>query len=93
MSGEVMKAGKHKGQLVVDVPIEYFAHHVRYTATPARYVIEELERRSKMLGSRDALEASAILSKLLFRQSDRSKAGRKKFRKMLSRNRSGRRPR
>ena len=90
MEFAVMRTGKYRGQPLPEIPVDYLIWHAANIATPAKVVVDELERRAKSYGSRDAMPAAEAVASLLFRRNDRSKKGRKKWREMLGRNKNRR---
>ena len=75
--------GKYKGELMENLPVEYLAWCLMNMPYPPVSVTDELVRREKKHGSRDAVEAAAALSNALWKSTTKKKhqsVGRKKGR-------------
>ena len=77
MPEAVMTFGKHRGERVEEVPLEYLLWAASSLADPPPCVVEELKRRAGMHGSRGAVEAASAVASLLFSQSTKKGKARK----------------
>lgn len=80
--------GKYRGLPACDVPISYLVWATETMAEPHSCVMDELKRRAAQLGSREAIQAQAVVSALLFSKGRRKKAKRS-GKKPVSRNMTG----
>jgi hypothetical protein len=64
MTDSRMTFGKHKGLPVSDVPLAYLVWASQKLTNTPRCVVDELERRAGMHGTREAVDAAAAVSKL-----------------------------
>lgn len=81
MADGLITFGKHVGEPASEVPLRYLIWAASSLASPPPCVIEELKRRADQHGSREAVEASAAVSSLLFKGS--TKKGKKRKGKWL----------
>lgn len=76
MADGLITFGKHCGQPASEIPLKYLIWAASSLAQPPKCVVEELKRRASQHGSREAVEASAAVSSILFKRS--TKKGRKR---------------
>jgi hypothetical protein len=77
MADGLMTFGRHLGQPASEMPLRYLLWAASSLATPPECVVEELKRRASLHGSREAVEAAAAVSSLLFKGSTKKAKKRK----------------
>lgn len=82
MTAATMTFGRHRGEPANEVSIEYLLWAASSMPTPPPCVVEELKRRAEKHGSREAVDAAAAVSSLIYRQAKtKGKKKRKQWRR------------